>query len=378
MSRFGSRALLAKLGSLLFELAWKCGLVLLAWSGADYLFQRWNYERSLMMTKQEVKQEMKDTDGNPLIRGRMRRLRRAFLRKMMAKDVARATAVITNPTHYAVALEYRPETMAAPVVVAKGRNLIAEKHQADRALARNSHHRKSTARAGALQGHRSGPVDSAEPLRGSGRNPGLPVSRRRCACRRQTRRERSEITMATADQTQPTPRKKSSGDWLLPVAAVALVFMMLVPVPSIVLDLFLATSVTLGVIVLLSALYILKPVQFSVFPTLLLLLTLLRISLNIASSRRILLHGNEGAGGCGPRDRGLRAIRRRRQLRGGLRDLPGVDRHSVSGDQPRRGAHRRSGRALHVGRPARQADGDRRGHERRPDRRSASARPPRT
>jgi flagellar biosynthesis protein FlhB len=127
MARFGSRALLAELGSLLFELAWKCGLVMLAWSGADYLFQRWSHERSLMMTKQEVKQEMKDTDGNPAIRGRMRRLRRAFLRKIMAKEVARATAVVTNPTHYAVALEYRPETMVAPVIVAKGRNLIAEK-----------------------------------------------------------------------------------------------------------------------------------------------------------------------------------------------------------------------------------------------------------
>jgi flagellar biosynthesis protein FlhA len=75
--------------------------------------------------------------------------------------------------------------------------------------------------------------------------------------------------------------------------------MMLVPVPSIVLDLFLATSITLGIIVLLSALYILKPVQFSVFPTLLLFLTLFRISLNIASSRRILLHGNEGAAAAG-------------------------------------------------------------------------------
>ena len=78
-----------------------------------------------------------------------------------------------------------------------------------------------------------------------------------------------------------------------------MVFMMLVPVPSLVLDVFLATSVTLGVIVLLSALYILKPVQFSVFPTLLLILTLFRISLNIASSRRILLHGNEGTAAAG-------------------------------------------------------------------------------
>ena len=88
-------------------------------------------------------------------------------------------------------------------------------------------------------------------------------------------------------------------EWLVPVAAVALVFVMLVPVPSIVLDIFLALSITLGVLVLLSALYILKPVQFSVFPTLLLFLTLFRISLNIASSRRILLHGNEGMSAAG-------------------------------------------------------------------------------
>src|SRR5215467_14288482 len=91
----------------------------------------------------------------------------------------------------------------------------------------------------------------------------------------------------------------SFAEWLIPVATVAAVFVMLVPVPAFVLDIFLATSVTLGVVVLLSALYILKPVQFSVFPTLLLFLTLFRISLNIASSRRILLHGNEGASAAG-------------------------------------------------------------------------------
>ena len=126
-SHMGPRGVLAKMGSLVYELAWKCGLVLLTWSGADYLFQRWSFERSLKMTKQEVKEEAKDLDGNPSTRGRMKRLRRTMFRKMMAKEVARATAVITNPTHYAVAIEYRPETMAAPVVVAKGRNLIAQK-----------------------------------------------------------------------------------------------------------------------------------------------------------------------------------------------------------------------------------------------------------
>jgi len=105
--------------------------------------------------------------------------------------------------------------------------------------------------------------------------------------------------MAPAAQAKLNSAKNVSIDWLVPVATVSLVFMMLVPVPSFVLDLFLATSVTLGIVVLLSALYILRPVQFSVFPTLLLFLTLFRISLNIASSRRILLHGNEGASAAG-------------------------------------------------------------------------------
>jgi flagellar biosynthesis protein FlhA len=88
-------------------------------------------------------------------------------------------------------------------------------------------------------------------------------------------------------------------EWAVPVAAVALVFVMLVPVPSFVLDLLLAASFAISVLVLLSAIQILRPAQFSVFPSLLLLLTLFRLSLNLASSRRILLHGNEGAAAAG-------------------------------------------------------------------------------
>ena len=125
LAQLGSGRILARIASLWFELSWKCGLLLLAWSAADYGFQRWNYERGLRMTKQEVKEEAKDTDGNPATRGRRRNLRRALLRRILAKEMARATAVVTNPTHYAVALEYRPESMPAPVVVAKGRNLLA-------------------------------------------------------------------------------------------------------------------------------------------------------------------------------------------------------------------------------------------------------------
>jgi flagellar biosynthesis protein FlhA len=100
--------------------------------------------------------------------------------------------------------------------------------------------------------------------------------------------------------TENTPEQgRTKGEWLIPSAAVALVFVMLIPVPAFLLDLLLALSITIGVLVLLSSLYILRPVQFSVFPTLLLMLTLFRISLNIASSRRILLHGSEGMSAAG-------------------------------------------------------------------------------
>lgn len=126
-ARMHSRAALALMGQLFFSLAWQSALVLFAWSGVDFLLQRHTFEKSLRMTKQEVRQEFKDTEGNPIIKGRIRRLRRELHRRSLQKEVQRATAVITNPTHYAVALEYRPATMSAPVIVAKGRNLIAQK-----------------------------------------------------------------------------------------------------------------------------------------------------------------------------------------------------------------------------------------------------------
>ena len=92
---------------------------------------------------------------------------------------------------------------------------------------------------------------------------------------------------------------RGSGDWIVPMAAVCMVFVMLVPLPSFILDLLLTFSITASVLVLLTAIQVLKPVQFSVFPSLLLLLTLLRLSLDLASTRRILLHGNEGEGAAG-------------------------------------------------------------------------------
>ena len=97
----------------------------------------------------------------------------------------------------------------------------------------------------------------------------------------------------------PKIKPNAASEWIMPIAAVGLIFVMLVPLPSLLLDVLLALSITAAVLVLLSAIQILRPSQFSVFPSLLLLLTLFRLSLNLASSRRILLHGNEGVSAAG-------------------------------------------------------------------------------
>jgi len=94
---------------------------------ADYLIKRYQMRQSLKMTKQEVKEEHKMLEGNPEIKGRIRRLQREMARKRMLAAVPKATVVITNPTHVAVALEYKRDAMAAPKVLAKGADHLALK-----------------------------------------------------------------------------------------------------------------------------------------------------------------------------------------------------------------------------------------------------------
>jgi flagellar biosynthetic protein FlhB len=127
MCRVGVRPSLDWMLSRIFEISWKGCLVFLLWAGFDLLISRMNFERQLRMTRQEVREDFKESEGHPAIRGRIRRLQRDMRRRRMMRDVAHATVVVTNPNEYAVALEYKPETMAAPVVVAKGRNLLARR-----------------------------------------------------------------------------------------------------------------------------------------------------------------------------------------------------------------------------------------------------------
>jgi flagellar biosynthesis protein FlhB len=108
-----------------FALAWKAGLVLTVWAAVDYLATRWKHERDLRMSKDDLKQEYKESEGNPQMKARIRRLQRQQRRRQMLDAVKRATVVVTNPTHYAVALDYGP-MMGAPVVLAKGRDSLAQ------------------------------------------------------------------------------------------------------------------------------------------------------------------------------------------------------------------------------------------------------------
>src|SRR5581483_9940217 len=99
----------------------------LAVGAAHYGVQRWRLTQALRMTKREVKEEARLSEGNPEIKARVRKVQREMLRRRMLQATAKATVVITNPTHYAVALEYRREQHAAPIVVAKGRDLMAQR-----------------------------------------------------------------------------------------------------------------------------------------------------------------------------------------------------------------------------------------------------------
>ena len=126
-SQMGLSAALSWLAQVLYEFAWKGGMVLLVWAGVDYALQKANYERSMRMSKQEIRDEHRDLEGSPATKGRIKRRFREMRRRKMMRQVARATVVITNPDEFAVALEYVPAKMAAPLVLAKGRGELAQK-----------------------------------------------------------------------------------------------------------------------------------------------------------------------------------------------------------------------------------------------------------
>lgn len=108
-----------------FDLVLKVCMAFTVVAFFDFLYQRWEYERDLKMTKQEVKDEFKQTEGNPEIKGRIRKLQRQMALSRMMQKVPQADVIVRNPTHYAVALRYDPDHHGAPVVIAKGMDELA-------------------------------------------------------------------------------------------------------------------------------------------------------------------------------------------------------------------------------------------------------------
>jgi len=115
------------LGSVGLGLLWRCVVVLLLLSAIDYAIQWWRVERNLRMTRQEVKDELKQTEGDPNVKAQLRRRYRQLVMHRQIQRVKEATVVITNPTHYAVALRYDPKTLPAPQVIAKGTDWMAQR-----------------------------------------------------------------------------------------------------------------------------------------------------------------------------------------------------------------------------------------------------------
>jgi flagellar biosynthetic protein FlhB len=116
---------LSLIGDSLSDLFWKAASVFVLFGMIDLARQTRRYQKDMRMSKHEVREEYRESEGDPHVRARIRRLRRDMLRNQMMKEVPTATAVIVNPTHYAVALRYDHGSTAVPMVIAKGRNHLA-------------------------------------------------------------------------------------------------------------------------------------------------------------------------------------------------------------------------------------------------------------
>jgi flagellar biosynthetic protein FlhB len=124
-------ARLQVLGSDVMGLLQAAAWLLFGWAAVDFLIEWQTRESRLRMSKQDLREEFKETEGSPQVRSRIRGLQRQMRRRKVKADVGRAAVVLTNPTHYAVALGFDFNTMEAPKVLAKGRNLLAEEIKAE-------------------------------------------------------------------------------------------------------------------------------------------------------------------------------------------------------------------------------------------------------
>ncbi len=118
---------IALVGDLISDLGIRISAVFMVVAAADFAYQKWKFHKDMKMTKQEVKDEYKNAEGDPQIKGRIRQKMQEASRRRMMQSIPKADVVITNPTHYAVAIRYDPSEMEAPYVLAKGEGYLAQK-----------------------------------------------------------------------------------------------------------------------------------------------------------------------------------------------------------------------------------------------------------
>ncbi len=121
------RGITAFIGNVAADVSLKICMVVLAFAGMDYFYQWWEYEKNLKMTKQEIKDEYKQMDGNPEIKSKIKQKQRQISMQRMMQDIPKADVVITNPTHFAVAIRYDQTVSDAPMVIAKGQDFLAKR-----------------------------------------------------------------------------------------------------------------------------------------------------------------------------------------------------------------------------------------------------------
>jgi flagellar biosynthesis protein FlhA len=254
-------------------------------AAADYAYQRHTHDKQLKMTKEEVKQEFKNQEMSAEVRGARKRRQMESARARMMQDVPEADVVVTNPTHYAVALKYAPDK-PAPIVVAKGKDLIAFKIRElaaangvpvvpDPPLARSLH-------ASVEVGHMI-----PEELYAA-------VAQLLAFVFRTAGRRRLHHHDPGRRMSSLLNRLGKHTDLLAAGGVVLIVVMLVIPLPPQLLDVFIALNIAAALAILTATIYLPRALDFSVFPTLLLITTMFRLAINVSVTRLILLHGDAG------------------------------------------------------------------------------------
>ena len=269
-----------------------CGaLVILALSPIDLVYQRFQHAKDLKMSKKEVRDEAKNSEGDPQVKARIRQVQREMAMNRMMADVPEADAVVMNPTHFAVALQHATATARTPRRASSPRAWTTSPCASaispvssevavieDPPLARALH------RACEIGEH------VPEELFEAVATPRLRLPHGGPRHRRGDRLMAGPNGLAAARQD----RLKRVTDWLLGFGVLGLLLTLVAPLPPIVLDLLLAVNLSAAVMLLMLTMHARSSTEISTFPTILLFATLFRLGLNVASTRLILTGGEAG------------------------------------------------------------------------------------